>query len=133
MASDIAGAILQPHQRVLQVAMADRRGSNDQRAVGNRFRHGLINFRACQRGRRAHRRSRILKRYVIRIYQAKARKSKIAHRTRSRTDVQRIAHVHQNDAEVIRVSRRRQVNYFTAAMLRAGWNAPRTAAAAALR
>jgi len=78
--------------------MANRGGSNYQRAVRDRFGNGFIDFGSCQRGCRAHRRTSVPECYVIGIYHSQTRNSKITHGTRGRTNVEGIANVHQDHA-----------------------------------
>lgn len=99
MLSNVPSAFLQSSQGVLQIAMSHRSGSHDQGAVGNRFGHRLIHFGGRQRGRGAHCGTSIPERYVVRIHYPEGRKSKVAHGPRRRTNVERIAHVDEDNAQ----------------------------------
>jgi hypothetical protein len=97
--SNITTAAFQADQGVLQIAMSNRSRSHDQSAIGNRFGHCLIHLGGGQRRGRTHGRTSIAKCHIVRIHYPKIRKSKIAHRPGGRTDVERIAHVHEHDAQ----------------------------------
>ena len=93
---------------MLQIARPNRGGSHYQRAIGNRFSYGFIFFRAGQHVRGAHSRAGAFKRHIIGIHHSQMAKSKVAHRPGGRSDVKGIAHVHQDDAQIIEFSGKRQ-------------------------
>ena len=93
---------------MLQVAMADGSGSDHERAVGNRFRHSFILLSRRQHSGGAHGRASALKRHIIRIDDPQTLETEVAHSPSGGADVERIARVHQNDAQMIEFSRSRQ-------------------------
>lgn len=99
---------LQPPERMLQVSVPDCRSSDYERAVGNRVRDRFIFFGAGQHIRGAYCGARTLKGHIVRIYDPQMLKSKVAHRTSGCADVERIAGVHQDHAQVIEFRRRGQ-------------------------
>lgn len=106
---------------MLQVAMANRSGSNHQRAVGDCFGYGFIHLSGRQRSRGAHCRASVPECHVVGIHQPEMGKSKIAHGTGGRTDVERITDVHQDDAQPIEFGRNWQRFLFYGSPTEAIW------------
>src|SRR4029077_6116051 len=82
-----------------------------ERAIGNGFRYGLEFLGIDQYIRGSYGRTRILKRHIVRIYYSQMEKSEVAHGPSSRADVEGIARVHQDNAQVVEFSRNGQVKY----------------------
>jgi DNA-binding response OmpR family regulator len=99
---------LQALERMLQVAMTDSSGSDYQRAVGNRLSHSFVLLRRRQHGGGAHRGASALKRNIVRIHDSQTLETEVAHGPSGGADVERIARVHQDDAQMIEFSRSRQ-------------------------
>jgi len=95
---------LQAPERMLQVTMADRSGSNHQRAIGNRFGNGFEFFGLGQHIRGADGGASILKGHFVGIHHPQMKKSKIAHCPGGRANVQGIARVYQDNAQMIEFS-----------------------------
>lgn len=89
---------LQAPQGMVQVARTDRSSSDDKRAVCNRLGDSFVFFGSGEYCGSANSRASLTKRRLERIYYPQTMKSKIAHRPGSRSDVERIARLHQNDA-----------------------------------
>ncbi len=87
-------------------------GSDHQAAVGHGIGHGIELFGAGQDVRGAHGGTSTLKRYVVWIYYPQVVKSKIAHRPGCGANIERIACVHQDDAQVIEFDRKGQAILF---------------------
>ena len=104
---------------MLQVAMANRCGPNYQRAVRERLRHSSINFSRRQRSRRAHCRTGVPKRYLVRIHQPQEGKSKIAHGPGGGTNVEWIPNIHKHHAQPTELCWNRQAFYSTVALTKA--------------
>jgi hypothetical protein len=108
---------------MLQVAMADCGGSHHERAVGYCFGYGLVLFGAGQHRRGTYGGTGTLKCHLVGIHYAQVVKSKIAHRPSGRADVEGIARVHQDNAQSIEFSSKRQAvrilrqTEFTASLL----------------
>jgi hypothetical protein len=99
---------LQALDGMLQVAMANGCGPDYERTVGNRFRHGFVLLGRRQHGGRAHGRAGPLKRNIVRIHHPQTPETEVAHSPGGGADVERIARVHQNHAQMIEFSRSRQ-------------------------
>ncbi len=93
---------------MLQVAMTNRCRSDHQRAIGNCFGYGFVLFGAGQYFRSADGGARALKCHFVGIHHPQVMKSKVAHGTSGRADVEGIARVHQDNAQTIEFSRKRQ-------------------------
>jgi len=93
---------------MLQLSVPDCRGSDYERAVGDSVRDSFIFFGVGQDIRGARCGARTLKRHIVGIYDPQMLKSKIAHRSSGRADVERIAGVHQDHTQVIEFRRRGQ-------------------------
>ena len=111
MPANEGGPRLQALERMLQVTMTDGSGSDHERTISNSFRYGFEFFGIDQYIRGSHGRTRILKRHIIGIYDSQVEKSKVAHGPSGRADVERIARVYQDQAQVIEFSRNVQVMY----------------------
>jgi len=84
--------------------MADRSGSNHQRAIGNRFGNGFEFFGVGQHIRCAYRGASILKRHFVGIHHPQMEKSKVAHCPGGRANVEGIARVYKYNAQMIEFS-----------------------------
>ena len=93
---------------MLQVAMANCRGSNHERAIRHGFNNRLVHFCSLESGSSSYSGTGILECNIIGVNQSQVRKSKIAHGPSGRADVEGIARVHQNDAQTIEFTGRRQ-------------------------
>src|SRR5580704_4513434 len=108
MRANDGGPDLEPLNGMLQVAMADGGGADNQRAIRNRFGYGFIFFSAGQDGCGADGRTGALKCHIVGIYHPQMANSEVAHCPRGRADVEGIARVHQDDAQMIEFGRNRQ-------------------------
>lgn len=95
---------LQAPEGMLQVTMADRSGSNHQRAIGNRFGDGFEFFGMGQHIRGAYGGASILKRHFVGIHHPQMEESKVAHCPGGRANVEGIARVYQDNAQMIEFS-----------------------------
>jgi len=91
--------------------VADCGGSDHKRAIGNGFGNGFEFFGAGQNIRGIHGGAGALKCHIVGIHHAQMAKSEVAHRPRGRADVQGIACVHQDNAQMIEFSRNRQSTF----------------------
>ena len=101
---------LQALERVLEIAMTDRGGSDHKRAVGNRFGHGFEFLGVGEDIGGADGGASILKRHVVRIHYPQMRKAKVTHGASRGTDVEGIARIYQHNTQAIEFSRNRQGN-----------------------
>jgi len=106
--TDQACAGLEASKRVLQIAMAHSRGSHDERAVRHSFRHRAEFFCARENRSASHGGTSFAKRRFVGIHDTQMYATEIAHRARSRADVQRIARRDQHDAQAVEFARSRQ-------------------------
>ena len=90
---------------MLQVAMSNRGGADDKRAVGHRIRNGRVFLCAGQDRSAAHGGTRLAKGAFKRIYNPQVRAAEIAHRAGCRADVERIARRNEHDAQAIEFAR----------------------------
>ena len=101
MPADDWGTSLQAMKRVLQVAMADGRGSDDEGAIGNGFRHGGEfpgideNVGGTDGG------PSVFEGHFVRIHHPQVEESEVAHGAGGGADVERIARVDEDDAKII--------------------------------
>jgi hypothetical protein len=72
---------------MLQIAMSNGRGSNHQRAIGNRLAYRSELFRASQDLCGSHRRSSAFKCHLVGIHYSQMSKAEVAHRPRGSTNV----------------------------------------------
>jgi len=89
---------LQAPEGMVQVAETDGRGSDDMGAVCHCLGDSFVFFSSGEYCGSTNSRARLTKCRLERIYYPQTMKSKIAHRPGSRSDVERIARLHQNDA-----------------------------------
>lgn len=110
---DQATAVLQGINPVLQFAIVDRRGADDERTVRNRIRDGPVLLRIFQQRRRTNRRPRFAKRNLVGVDYTQMQETKIAHRASGRTQVERISRGDQNNTQAVEFRSRGQRPYFT--------------------
>ena len=91
-------AELEATQRVLQLAMPERRGANHQRAIGDGFRERLVLFGVPENLLRMDSRAGFLEGDVVGIHQPQAAKSEIVNGAGRSSDIQWIARRDQNDS-----------------------------------
>jgi len=101
MPADDGSARLQALERVLQVAMADRGGSNDEGAIGDGFGDGCEFPGIRQNVRRSDCGAGIFKSDFIGIHDPQMEKAEVAHGAGSCSDIEGIARVYQDDAKLI--------------------------------
>jgi len=111
MRANHGGAGLQALERMLQIAMSNGGGSDHERAIGNRRGYGFIFFRTGQYFRRGHGGTGAFKCHIVRIHYPEMAKSEVAHCPRCRANVEGIARVHQDNAQMIEFGRNRQANF----------------------
>jgi hypothetical protein len=111
--SDEPAAFLQRLQRVAQIAMADSCGPHHQGAVRHCFRYRRVLLSLGQQFSSAYRGPCLLKRHLKRIYHPQSAESEVAQGACGRSNIQRIACVHQDDAKTIWLEGGRQEPDFT--------------------
>jgi hypothetical protein len=94
---------------MLQVTMTNRGGTDHERAVSNCFCYRFVFCCAGQDGRCAHGGTSILKSHIVWIHHSQVLKSKVAHRASGCSDVERIARIHEDDAQTVEFNRDGQV------------------------
>jgi hypothetical protein len=92
---------LQRLQHVPQIAVAHGSGSHNQGAVRHSLRYGGALLGASQQFCSAYSGPRFSKCNLKRIYNPESAEAEIAHGARSRSNIQRIACVHQDNAKAI--------------------------------
>ena len=85
-----ASAIFQATQRLMQRAMADGGGPYHERAIGDGFGDGLELFGAGEQFGGAHSRTRLAKRWLVRVHHTQLAETEIAHGAGGRANVERI-------------------------------------------
>jgi hypothetical protein len=100
-------AVFERAQRMLQLAMPQRGGSDDERAIGDCLGQGFKLLGAAQDVLRVNSRPRFLERNRLRIHQPQIPESEIMHGSRRRADIQRIPRSHQDYAQVFKKGQRR--------------------------
>jgi len=88
--------------------MADCRGSDHERAIGDGFCDGFEFFRLSKQGGGAYGGAGILKRDIVRIHHPQMKKSKVTHCPGGSANIERIARVHEDHAQMIEFSGNRQ-------------------------
>jgi hypothetical protein len=111
---DQARSLLKAANRVLRLATAYGGSSDDEVAVRDGLGHGLEFFGAGEQRLRADGGMRFTESQFVRVHHAKMRESEVAHRTSGGADVQRIARLDEDDAQVVEFGRWRQGSEFTA-------------------
>ena len=86
---------------VLRVAATNGGGANDESAVRDGFGNILELFGAGEERRGAHSGACFAKSQFVRIYDAKMEEAEVAHSAGGGADVERIARVDENDAQII--------------------------------
>ena len=99
--ADQSSAVFDRAKGVLQFAMAERCGSDHEAAIGDRLGQRREFFGIAQDLVRVHRGTSLLKRDVIRVHQPQSREAEVAHGSRCRADVERVARGDQDDPQVV--------------------------------
>src|ERR1022692_4767007 len=110
--------------------MADRRSSHHERAVGDGLGDSSVLFGAGQYGRSDDSGTSALKCHIVRVHHSQMLKSKVAHCPSGGTDVERVARVHQDNAQMVEFSRNRQAVLFYGSLRGSGLPAVRLATGA---
>jgi hypothetical protein len=106
--------LLEAANRVLRLAAADRGGPDNERAIRHSFRDGLKFFGAGEQWGGADGGARFAKCQFIRIHDAKMEEAEVAHGASGGANVERIARLDENDAQVVELGKGRQGSEFTA-------------------
>jgi hypothetical protein len=96
---------------MLQVAVADGGGSDYECAVGDSFGYGFILFCGAQHGCGADGGTSVIKCDIVGIHDPQMAESEIAHGPSGRADVEGIARVHQDDAQIVEFSGNGQASF----------------------
>ena len=88
-------------ERMLEIAMSDRGGSYNERAVGNRFGHSFVFFGAGQNLGCVHGGARAFKCHIVGVHDPEMAESKVAHRPCGGAYVEGIASIDEDDAQLI--------------------------------
>ena len=94
-------AFVEPADGVLQIAVLDRGGSDDQCTIGDSFSQASAFLGAGQQGRSTHSGTGFAKRQFVRIDHAEPQESEVAHGARGGTDIEWIARCYQHHAQAI--------------------------------
>ena len=86
---------------MLQLAMAHGRRAHNERAIGDGFCDRGEILRRLQQRRCAHRGARLAKSDVVGFNDAQAWKAEVRHRARGRADVERVAGLDEDNAQVL--------------------------------
>ena len=89
---------------MLQVPSATRGSADHQGAVGDRVGHALIFFCVLEQLRSADGRTRFAKSHVVGIDYPQSQKTKVAHGTGGRADIERVARGHKHHAQTVGLS-----------------------------
>ena len=87
--------------RLMEMARADRGGANDESAIGDGFGNGFELLGARENGRSADSGAGLPKRGSVGLHNAKVAKAEIAHRARGGADVEGVARLDEDDAQVV--------------------------------
>src|ERR1700731_2844401 len=101
MLADDRSARLQALKRVLQVAMADRGGSNDGGTIGDGFGDGSEFLGIRENVRSSDCGTGIFKSNFIGIHDPQMEEAEVAHGAGSCTDIEGIARVYKYDTKII--------------------------------
>src|SRR5581483_7712460 len=88
--------------------MTGRRGTNHKGAVGHSFGQARVLCGALQQRRCSHSRAGLAKRRFIGIHHTQMAKTKVAHSTRSRADVERVTRGDKHNAQTVMFTQCRQ-------------------------
>ena len=105
-------AVFKTPKRMLQFTVPHRRGSHHQRAIRHRFGHRLELFRLREQFRSADGGARLAEARVVRIHDAQAAKTEVAHGARRSAHVERVARSDQHHAQAIEIGGSRQESLF---------------------
>jgi hypothetical protein len=106
--ADETRALFKALDRVLQFARADRCGSDDERAVSNSFGDSLELLGMGKKRQCADRGVRFAKGQFVGVHDAEVEESEVAHGAGGRADVEGIARVDEDDAQVVELGWRGQ-------------------------
>jgi hypothetical protein len=101
MLAQWTGNLIKSTDRVLQLALADGRGSDNESAIFNGFGHGLELFGTGKQRRGSDGGTRLAKSQFIGIHDAKMEKAKVAQGAGGGTNVERIARRDKNNPQAI--------------------------------
>ena len=114
MFMDEARSLLKAANRMQGLAAADGSGANNEGAVRDGIGDGFEFFGAGKQRLRADGGTRFAESQFVWVYHAKMREAEVAHGPGSGADVQGIARLDENDAQVVEFGVRRQGSEFTA-------------------
>ena len=86
---------------MLQIPVPHRRRTHDQRAIGDRLAHAAVLLCFSQHVPGIHRGTRLAKRHFVGIHDTQPAKAEVAHGASRGADVERIARIHQHDAQPV--------------------------------
>ena len=101
MLAEQTGGLTQAADRVLQLTLADGGSSDDQCAIFNGFGDGSELFGSGEQRLGTNGGTRFTKSQLIRVHDAKMEEAEVAHGAGDGADVERIARVDENDAQII--------------------------------
>jgi len=101
MLAEWTGGLIEPTHRVLQLALADGRGSDNKSAIFNGFGEGLELLGTGEQRHGSDSGTRLAKSQFIGIHDAKMEEAEVAHGTCGRADVEGIAWGDKNDTQAI--------------------------------
>ena len=106
--ADEARGFVEAPDGVPQFAAADGGGSDDEGAVCDGVGHGLEFLGAGEQRRSSDSGTRFAKRQLERIHHPEMKEAEIAHGAGGGADVQRVARIHEDDAQVVELGEGRQ-------------------------
>ncbi len=106
--ADEARGFVEAPDGVPQFAAADGGGSDDEGAVCDGVGHGLEPLGAGEQRRSSDSGTRFAKRQLERIHHAEMKEAEIAHGAGGGADVQRVARIHEDDAQAVEFGRSEQ-------------------------
>jgi len=100
--------------RVLRLAAADGCGTDNEGAIRNGFGNGFELFSAVKQWRGANGGTRFAEGQLVGIHDAKMKETEVAHGASGGANVERIAGLDEDDAQVVELGEGRQGSEFTA-------------------
>src|SRR5579872_6068235 len=117
MGADQRSSGFETRYGVLEIAMSDGGGADDQRAIGNGLSDGFKFFGVEEHGGGAHGGAGALESDFVRVNHAQAGESEIAHGAGCGANVERVADVHKNDAQIVEFRGDGQVEFILRQMV----------------
>ena len=114
MLAEWTGGLTEPTDRVLRLAAADGGGTDNEGAIRNGFGNGFELFSAVKQWRGANGGTRFAEGQVVGIHDAKMKETEVAHGASGGANVERIAGLDEDNAQVVELGEGRQGSEFTA-------------------